>query len=161
LREPEADIGPTVCVPQQRYNELVQQAIGFLAASEESTRLRDEIRALYERIGRLEASAASGWTESRQSIEQTKMLREELGNVRASLRASADKAAREEADRQHLQKELDARTRELDQANGVRDAHRSSLVAQMSRLDDAIAMLSEIRRSLLDTGGPCRPSAVS
>lgn len=146
--EDQPDAGPQVSLPRSRYDELLGEASACRALADEAERLRADVKTLHERIGRLEASSASGWTESRQYQERVKELREEIKTARHEiLEVTRDRAAHQ-AQHKALLHRLDERQQE---AAALR-AELQTWKDRSRQLDEA---LQAARRTVRDVKRRC------
>ena len=75
---------PVISVSQEEYDSFQQRAGRLEYAEIQVKELRAELKILNERLGQLESSSASGWTEARKNKEDLDRLRDELKDARKS-----------------------------------------------------------------------------
>ncbi len=111
---------PVISVSQEEYDSFQQRAGRLEYAEIQVKELRAELKILNERLGQLESSSASGWTEARKNKEDLDRLRDELKDARKS-----EKQALLETD--WLRRELD-RMRQIEkkQTEGLQTLHEQN-----------------------------------
>ena len=111
---------PVISVSQEEYDSFQQRAGRLEYAEIQVKELRAELKILNERLGQLESSSASGWTEARKNKEDLDRLRDELKDARKS-----EKQALLETD--WLRRELDRmRQIEKEQTEGLQTLHEQN-----------------------------------
>ena len=112
--------------------------------AEEITGFSSEERLLHERIERLEASAASGWTESRQYKEQLRELRVDLDHARTEARSCQEATGK-------AQLEVDRLRTELGWKNAMLTDKERELGEFRAAMEQQKVELEETRRALQAT----------
>jgi hypothetical protein len=114
------------------------------ARTREVVGFSEEERRLHERIERLEASAASGWTESRQYKEQVRELRLDLGEARTDARSCQEATGR-------MQLEVDRLRSELGWKDATLTEKERELVECRAAMEEQKVELEETKRVLQAT----------